>query len=78
MARYRFVEITDNSATVIQHKKNGEQLTQTWTADIGGLAKAIMYAESHGKRQDLVEYYTCTEVVYQGEVVYSVHPEEIV
>lgn len=78
MARYRFVETCEFTGIVTQTKANGEQITQTFTPEIGGLAKAIAYAESHGKRTDLADYFVSTEVtMWNGAVVYSVKPELI-
>ena len=77
MARYRFAEKSPAGATVLQYPKTGEPIAQEFDPQIGGLASAIKYADSHGKRQDLADYYIKTEVVYFGVVVYTITPEKV-
>ncbi len=80
MARYRFnVTNSCGGALVMQFKDadSAPAVVQEFTERLGGLAAALAYAASHGKRQDLADYYEKTAVMYQGKIIYSVVPEQI-
>lgn len=70
MNRYKFNEGSEG-AQVLQHWRSGKVTTQNFPLHL-----AIEYARSHGKRQDLSESVSRTEVSYKGEIVYVIDAVE--